>query len=379
MESAPHLDKQVRIWYSISICRIAFARPTDEEFDILEVSAVSIIADRVARTPARAGTAVTNKPFLPTTRRDKVIVGLVLFFVLVLTFASFGTEKINYPKVGGGSMEPTIHQPIYVPFGDPSVRHRGAYVHINMELEPSLGSIVMFRHSKDRDVKRVKKIRSDGALLVTADNVGVTGADSREYGWIARSDIVGVVDRIITPRRIIRALTENGRWWNWVEFNYSPSSVQPLGSDGRYVAITRDGDVSLYHSPSQIPVRTLRGKFVGWDNDRIVVVTLGDNPSQLTSDLQGRVSRVEPKPPVCVGLACASGAEPGSTLVFDGVAGVNRGDMISFPNRPGIKTVNVREVRYMVCGGPGGIATIAYLKTPLTEMVPATELVTVSR
>lgn len=194
---------------------------------------------------------VVKKPSL-----KEIVASIVLLvFTASITFLSFGTEKFNFMKVAGLSMSDTIDQPISVPFVRKELRHRGAFLKISQSIEPSVGSIVLFTaEDGGRDVKRVSKIREDGALWVTADNVGWTGCDSREYGWIRQDRIVGTGVDIITPRRLIRSLTKNGRWWNDLQMAYPPTLMRKVG---RYVVVDNynDGQTYLCHPNLEEAIR----------------------------------------------------------------------------------------------------------------------------
>lgn len=215
-------------------------------------------------------------------RRDKIAL-LTVVFVVVLTFLSFGTERFDYYKVGGISMSPTIKQPFYVPIGAQEVRHRGAYVRIQKRTELSIGSIVLFvADDGGNDIKRIDKIREDGTLWVTADNVGWTGCDSREYGWISKERVVGVVEKIITPSRFLRGLTAKGRWWNELEFAYPPSAIQQV-EKGFAVVENYNGKTYLCH-PNMAAIML---------GDTAKGAKASSRGSRLAVPLQGMVAVVE--------------------------------------------------------------------------------------
>jgi hypothetical protein len=104
--------------------------------------------------------------------------------------------------------------------------------------------MMMFRHGDETDVKRVAKIRQDGALWVISDNVGVTGADSRDLGWIDPKDFVGVIDQIITPQTLFNACSVEGRLWNQALLTCSPSQ-RFRSRQGEVIVQTKDGAISL--------------------------------------------------------------------------------------------------------------------------------------
>jgi signal peptidase I len=54
--------------------------------------------------------------------------------------------------------------------------------------EPKIGDTVLFRSEKKAVIKRIVKNKT-GSYLVKGDNV----ADSKEFGWINRKDIIGKV------------------------------------------------------------------------------------------------------------------------------------------------------------------------------------------
>jgi len=197
-----------------------------------------------------------------------IFAGLLVFVGGIVVLTSWGIPPLNIYPVVGRSMEPTIHQWLWVPAPNPSLRWRGALVHLNRHLKPVIGNIVMFHDQEGRaSVKRVAEIRKDGALWVTADNVGVTGADSREYGWIPASAVIGVVDQIYTPARLLRAVTREGRLWNWAVLRYSPSQIKLFMKDLIFVVL--NGEMHLIRQEgANIETQILEGRWLGWADNK---------------------------------------------------------------------------------------------------------------
>ena len=283
-------------------------------------------------------------------RARKLALTLIPTMVVIL-FLAFGTEYIGYPKVGGQSMagpDGAIQQPFFFPFGPTEIRHRGAYVHVESRLEPTVGSIVMFRHDKERDIKRVEKIRKDGAVWAMADNVGVTGMDSREYGWISRADVVGVVDRIITPQRIWRSLTAEGRFRNEMSFRFGPKA-RWFTSDR--LVLAKDGAITLFKKDGTT-LNTVRGELaLESQTPGTVAYTPPDEGGRRWElNLQdGTTKRAEyglrivpfNNSPANLSLAgdVPSRLKPGTALLIDG--------------RPvTVKSVSLKQ------GGPAGVSTV---------------------
>lgn len=65
-------------------------------------------------------------------------------------------------------------------------------------VSPRPGDVVMVRHNELEKLKRVKKSRGD-KFYVLGDNPA-RSTDSRHFGWINSSDVVGVV--IWSRRRV---------------------------------------------------------------------------------------------------------------------------------------------------------------------------------
>jgi len=317
------------------------------------------VADVAVRTPSRPK---ARKGFWPKTRLGWVFVGAFVVMIAAVLFAAFGTRPFGWIPIGGLSMEPTIHQPVYLPFGDPTTRHRGAFVHINKtdrSLKP--GDIFLFSHNGGEDVKRVEKVRKDGAVWVTPDNIGVTGMDSREYGWIPANDIVGVVDQIWTPRHAWRSATPEGRFRNWVEFTYPPTvGVVSWSLDGGHIAVQDDDQVKIIRSPDRRLVMTRDGTCLGWEEGRFLLVT-PDPPQLLSVTPIGEEKRVIVEP---TSTSAAIIPSTSTTLGLEGWVDVEVGQEVVFPGRSGL-SVQVTGVSWRRAGCQGGIATYVDVAPPI--------------
>lgn len=88
--------------------------------------------------------------------------------------------------VVGASMEPTLVA------GDVLFIDRSAY----RTHTPTPGHVVVLDHPSQpglRIVKRVEKIDPDGRCRLLSDNLSVEGADSRSFGSVPPSDLLGRV------------------------------------------------------------------------------------------------------------------------------------------------------------------------------------------
>ncbi len=81
-------------------------------------------------------------------------------------------------RVKGPSMLPTYRE--------------GAVVMISNLIKPRIGSIVVARLASEEVIKRVRSITEAGKFYLVGDN-HAESVDSREYGPVSRSDILGVV------------------------------------------------------------------------------------------------------------------------------------------------------------------------------------------
>lgn len=192
------------------------------------------------------------------TASSYLAVFFLVFSVATIVFLSFFSRSVGLYPIGGLSMEPTIHQPLYVPFGEVGTQHRGAYVHIIKNVPNiEVGDIVLFTTQNPdggrdfEDVKRVAKITKNKAVWLSSDNVGWTGADSRDYGWVEASRIVGVVDNIFSPRRFFRSFSQSGRLRNVMELKFAPEQME-WSEDGRYVAIAAGSVVEVFDSKKML-------------------------------------------------------------------------------------------------------------------------------
>lgn len=61
-----------------------------------------------------------------------------------------------------------------------------------------LGDLVVFQHSDQLDVKRIKHIETFG-IFVLGDN-DLVSTDSRNYGLIAHEDVLGTIVMRIWPK-----------------------------------------------------------------------------------------------------------------------------------------------------------------------------------
>ena len=235
----------------------------------------STIAAPVLRLPWLDRLAAWLKPdlHLPRTWGGLIKVVVAILVVGEVLFVGAELRAMGIFPVGGLSMESTIHQPLWLPLGPSEVQHRGAYVTIDRDRKPTEGSVVVFHRNGEEDIKRAEKVREDGALWVSSDNVGVTGRDSREYGWILPSEVVGVVTGIWTPRRMWRARTPEGRLENWAEFHYPPkkfviaNGIVTAVYDGKFYVydgrtITDLGPAFDYASGAIRPIECRNGRFV---------------------------------------------------------------------------------------------------------------------
>lgn len=85
---------------------------------------------------------------------------------------------LNRFKISGHSMEPNLK------FGDEVLVSGVPYLF----KEPAIGEVVVFKSSGKFILKRIKE-RKGESFLVKGDNA----TDSKEFGWIKRSEILGKV------------------------------------------------------------------------------------------------------------------------------------------------------------------------------------------
>ena len=113
----------------------------------------------------------------PRRRRRTVTVGLALLGGVLLSRKWFTVIDVT-----GRSMEPTL---------SPSAR-----VLLLRARSVRLGDVVVVRVNDLTMVKRVTAFTSDGLLFLEGDNAS-SSWDSRQFGPVARSQIVG---RVVWPR-----------------------------------------------------------------------------------------------------------------------------------------------------------------------------------
>lgn len=136
-------------------------------------------------------------------------IGLWFVAISMLVFALIvaATWQSGWRPVSGRSMQPSIASDINL-----LVIRIGTFVKINPDLEPSKDCLVLFNSPQDgdRDVKRIDKISEDGQMVwMHADNKGVTGQDSDGYGWVPKSDVLGVVVSTWHPSHIWSSRNRN--------------------------------------------------------------------------------------------------------------------------------------------------------------------------
>lgn len=71
----------------------------------------------------------------------------------------------------------------------------GAVVVISNLKNPRVGSVVVAKLASEEVIKRVRSITEAGKFYLVGDN-HAESVDSREYGPVSRSDILGVVLRL---------------------------------------------------------------------------------------------------------------------------------------------------------------------------------------
>ena len=71
----------------------------------------------------------------------------------------------------------------------------GAVVVTSNLIKPRIGSVVVARLASEEVIKRVRSITNTGKFYLVGDN-HAQSVDSREYGPVKRSDIIGVVLRL---------------------------------------------------------------------------------------------------------------------------------------------------------------------------------------
>ena len=125
--------------------------------------------------------------------------------------------------VTGRSMEVAIHQPIQA-----EQWSFGALLWIDRLAERVVGSILLFRTSDGAlSVKRIANVGKTrnglAKFWVSSDNIGWTGADSREYGWVMDTEVIGGVQRVLTPGTVISGLSRSGKLWNLALLSYPPT------------------------------------------------------------------------------------------------------------------------------------------------------------
>lgn len=81
-------------------------------------------------------------------------------------------------RISGHSMEPTLHE------NDTVLTSNLPYLFFS----PKQGDIIVFEKDNKIIVKRIQKIEND-RYFVTGDN----SRDSKDFGWIKKSDILGKV------------------------------------------------------------------------------------------------------------------------------------------------------------------------------------------
>ncbi len=71
----------------------------------------------------------------------------------------------------------------------------GAVVLVSNIIRPTVGSVVVAKLASEEVIKRVRSITEAGKLYLVGDN-HAESVDSREYGPVKRTDIIGVVLRL---------------------------------------------------------------------------------------------------------------------------------------------------------------------------------------
>lgn len=71
----------------------------------------------------------------------------------------------------------------------------GALVLVSNLIRPRVGSVVVAKLASEEVIKRVRSITEAGKFYLVGDN-HAESVDSREYGPVRRSDIIGVVLRL---------------------------------------------------------------------------------------------------------------------------------------------------------------------------------------
>lgn len=84
-------------------------------------------------------------------------------------------------RVQGPSMLPTYRE--------------GAVVVVSNLMRPRVGSVVVANLASEEVIKRVRSVTEAGKFYLVGDN-HAQSIDSREYGPVKRSDIIGVVLRL---------------------------------------------------------------------------------------------------------------------------------------------------------------------------------------
>lgn len=218
--------------------------------DILEVSAVSIVADRVVRTPvAPAGTATTTKSKKHVTPKwvDRVLLA-ILISIPVLYALGFSINK------------------------GPSMGNLGLFYKTSWGTQPTrVGQIVRFAQPDQPtwrkfllpSIKRVAEIHKDG-YFVEGDNTEHS-QDSRDWGRVVPPDhVAGVVNWCWSTKRAWRARTAEGRFENWREFNYERKSVL-VGMEGFWAVYhERPMLTEIYSGYNKLT--SISGQCAGWVN-----------------------------------------------------------------------------------------------------------------
>lgn len=193
----------------------------------------------------------------------RVVVYSIAFVVCAGLISAYAA---GWRKTAERSMEPTLSLVSFV------------RVHFGEQpTKPNQIVIIVPKGRSDQGIKRVGDIAKDGSLFVTADNKGVTGEDSDNYGRVPKENVVGVVTQIITLRTILRSFTWLGRFRNWVEFAYGPSGH--VSREGSNFAISGPSsfvtyDMEKVQQGKWIPHYTA-GTFVSWESDTLANFCVG--------------------------------------------------------------------------------------------------------